>query len=1412
MDSSRAGAGQKLKARETLLDRSDAPARIGAELFHPFPGIVQRTDVTQLHRATVPLFDPAERKPLGPADVWALIVNPTGAMLVEKRASALRVRRARGQELGVMGANVLRFDLEHRQTIDTARATAFPALQLRLVQNVQAADLASDLGVQRDDRVESGAADAARASAHGRYHTPREHQAHRRLRPRTPNERRPRPLRPWDKEILEDCFRMEFMVATLPDEIWTGRLPRRALRAALGALCLGAVAAPGCGAAPSEVAGSTSEPIVSGAGAVTINTADQVVNRYTSLSANAAVGATTVTVGSGAALGAVANGDLLMIIQMQGATIDTTNTATYGAVTALSGAGVYELVTVTSVSGNVVTFNAACGLKNAYSAAAHTQVIWVPQYQTLTVSGAGSITAPAWDGSVGGVVAIQAGTASLQSAGAISVAGVGFRGGVVKQQTTLPITGAPAFVSNVNTAAAEKGESIAGYHTEYDADNGRYGIGAPANGGGGGGPHNSGGGGGANGNDGNAWSGTGVMPAGVTGAAAWALDPEDVANGGARPISSGGGRGGYSYSATARDPLVVAPGDALWTGDDRQQHGGRGGRPLANSPLSQIFLGGGGGAGESNNGAGTDGAAGGGLAYLIANTVDGAGTGSIVADGATAQTTATSGGLNGNDAPGGGGGGGTVVLLASSVTTLAVSANGGGGGLQNITIPPEAEGPGGGGGGGFIAAPAAFAAGVPAGGAGGTTNSNGVTNFPRNGSTDGATGQTAALAAGAQAPLCIATDLALTMSDGGGNATPGTAVTYTIVVTNNGPNPATGATVMDTFSGQFTGETWTCAGSACPAASGSGNLNGVLGALAPSAKATFTVAATVATNASGTSSNTATVTPPAGIVDPDLANNTATDSNPLVGSANLAVALTSAPASVVVKTAYSYTISVSNSGPSDATTLSTGLSIPSGATFQSAAGSGWACSFAAPNVTCTRATLAAGASAPITVDVTAPATPGPGAAVATVSAATADPTPGNNTATDTIDFPCGLDTDCPANQWCSQGACTPRIANGQPLPGVSPINGQCNPANGARVCLTGACDANGNVCGIKLGDGTCASTAQCTAGFCIATGANADRCEACALDTNCAAPTPACDMTTNACVQCTPGDTTACTGTTPVCSAGETCVPCNGDNGTGATNACPGMTPYCASTGACVLCTANSMCTTGTHAGSLCNTTSGACITSCQNDAECGGGKWCNNLSGPGVCQAQVPNGQSVPGGTCTMTIGARACVSAACDDSDNLCGIKNGDGPCTGGRARSCVDPRIARPRDPTRICASNATRRSTARTTKSAIRPPIPAGRRRRMPAPRTARRATAERETARRPAFPMRAVRPSTRGGATARRSAFPMRAVRPSIRERPWGTRPPTRDRSKAGAVPALQRARLTATRRDGSSRFSGPDCC
>ncbi|MCP4091787.1 MAG: hypothetical protein GY746_18640, partial [Gammaproteobacteria bacterium] len=243
-----------------------------------------------------------------------------------------------------------------------------------------------------------------------------------------------------------------------------------------------------------------------------------------------------------------------------------------------------------------------------------------------------------------------------------------------------------------------------------------------------------GGGGGANGNNGNTWfRGAGVMCSSCTGNAAWALDPDYIAN--TLTNSSGGGRGGYSFSTRNQNALTMAPGQAAWFGDLRAAVGGLGGRPLDANEQNKIFFGGGGGAGDGNNGANNDGADGGGIVYIVANSV--LGSGSLSVNGATALNTIP----GHNDAPGGGGGGGSLVIRSASLSnSLTLSAIGGNGGNQLI-VNDEAEGPGGGGGGGFVATSTGSPTITILGGSNGTTSSTALTEFPANGATIGATGK-----------------------------------------------------------------------------------------------------------------------------------------------------------------------------------------------------------------------------------------------------------------------------------------------------------------------------------------------------------------------------------------------------------------------------------------------------------------------------------------------------------------------------------------------------------------------------------------------------------------------------------------------------------------------------------------------
>ena len=477
-------------------------------------------------------------------------------------------------------------------------------------------------------------------------------------------------------------------------------------------------------------------------GNVTISTAGSVVNTYSKITVDVPQGSSTITVNSIASdLGGLSAGDLIMLYQAQGAEIQTTDDNNYGTITNYRGAGQYEYAYVASVSSNTISL--ACKTKQSYSASAHSQVVKVPQYDNLTINSGASIVAKKWDGNTGGITAVHVKTI-LKNNGEISASFSGFRGGKRDNITTSPGPGViTLYRSPLMADGGEKGESIAGYQSEYDAAGmgGRYGRGAPANGGGGGNAHNAAGGGGANGNNGNLWTGAGVMDPNPLYTAAWALDPDYISNGNQLTNSSGGGRGGYTYGANNGDAFSTPLSSVAWGGDYRDPVGGRGGRPLNAIVETRIFFGGGGGAGDGNNNASNDGGDGGGIVYIIAPVLNG--TGTISAQGMNGLNTIPAH----NDAPGGGGGGGTIIIKSFAFTGQALNANGGSGGNQLITSA-ESEGCGGGGGGGFIAipTPATGSCGISNSytyiyGTNGLSTSSSVTEFPPNGGTWGAIGQ-----------------------------------------------------------------------------------------------------------------------------------------------------------------------------------------------------------------------------------------------------------------------------------------------------------------------------------------------------------------------------------------------------------------------------------------------------------------------------------------------------------------------------------------------------------------------------------------------------------------------------------------------------------------------------------------------
>ncbi len=479
-------------------------------------------------------------------------------------------------------------------------------------------------------------------------------------------------------------------------------------------------------------------------GTKTVTAVNTILNEFTTLTANVSIGATQINVASntinanGRFSGSLETGALIMIIQMQGATMNTASatSSTWGAVTALNNAGKYEFAEVASVEAGP-KINLTAALKNSYTSAGKTQIVRVPRYTTLTVDTGASITTDDWNGATGGLISVEVnGTTTIN--GMINVVGKGFRGGAVEQNSTCCPGNRAKYASTSSNDGSEKGEGIGGTQTTYNGLGGKYGRGAPANGGAGGNSHNGSGGGGSNGGTVGSWDGLGNPDNSVANwVTAWNLEGGTFS----AHTSSGGGRGGYTYSSANANPLTKAPGSISWgfTSDMRNNMGGLGGRAL-DTTGNRIYMGGGGGAGDSNNGTGTAGGDGGGIVYILTGGTL-SGTGSINANGATAANSIST---TDGDGSGGGGGGGTVFIFSYSATisNITISANGGNGGSQVYgSAVNEAEGGGGGGAGGIIrTSNASSLTRTVTGGSHGTSNATPMANFRPNGATRGSAG------------------------------------------------------------------------------------------------------------------------------------------------------------------------------------------------------------------------------------------------------------------------------------------------------------------------------------------------------------------------------------------------------------------------------------------------------------------------------------------------------------------------------------------------------------------------------------------------------------------------------------------------------------------------------------------------
>ena len=251
-------------------------------------------------------------------------------------------------------------------------------------------------------------------------------------------------------------------------------------------------------------------------------------------------------------------------------------------------------------------------------------------------------------------------------------------------------------------------------------------------------------------------------------------------------------------------------------------------------------------------------------------------------------------------------------------------------------------------------------------------------------------------------------DLSMTKADAPDPVTVGGTLTYTLTVTNNGPDPSTDSTVTDTLPAGVTFVSATPSQGTCSQAAGT--VTCTLGPLAVGASATIAIVVTVDATAVCPLSDTATV---AGVeTDPLAANNSATASTACGGGTDLAITKADAPDPVTVGGTLTYTLTVTNNGPDPSTDSTVTDTLPAGVTFVSATPSQGSCAQAGGTVTCTLGPLAVGASATIAIVVTVDATAAsPLSDTATVAGVETDPVAGNDSATaeTTISLPVGLD-------------------------------------------------------------------------------------------------------------------------------------------------------------------------------------------------------------------------------------------------------------------------------------------------------------------------------------------------------------------------------------------------------------------
>lgn len=234
-------------------------------------------------------------------------------------------------------------------------------------------------------------------------------------------------------------------------------------------------------------------------------------------------------------------------------------------------------------------------------------------------------------------------------------------------------------------------------------------------------------------------------------------------------------------------------------------------------------------------------------------------------------------------------------------------------------------------------------------------------------------------------------------------AVPGTRVSWTIEVGNNGPSDATNVSVADTVPAVLTGVTITSSQGGCTA------FPCDLGTVVPGGSATITIEGDLpADTPAGALDNTALTT--TDTADPVPGDNNPTASNPIAPSADVRIEKVGPATDLVPGEPATFVVTVTNDGPSEAQNVEFTDSVPPaidpGSITTSVTGGTALCDPVAGSlVTCRQTTLAVGDSYVVEISgtVLAAVTDPSVDNTAAVTSDTSDPDATNNTSTSTND-------------------------------------------------------------------------------------------------------------------------------------------------------------------------------------------------------------------------------------------------------------------------------------------------------------------------------------------------------------------------------------------------------------------------